>query len=192
MFLKNLIQQKSYEHVIYRVHRHFITLVPIIIGALVLFAVPPIVYWILKTMLPGLLTSPVSTPIIVLVGSLYYLSINLLFFSYFIDFYLDMLIVTNDRLVDVEQRGLFSRIISEVDLYQIQDVSSEVHGAFATLFKYGNVTVQSAAAQTKFVVHNVHNPHGLRRAILDLRYKDLEYHNSESDYHNLANKPVNK
>ena len=60
--------------------------------------------------------------------------------------------MTNDRIVDIEQHGLFSRTISEVDLFRIQDVTVDIHGIIATLLNYGNLTVKTASDN----IHIIH------------------------------------
>src|SRR3989344_2375706 len=39
-----------------------------------------------------------------------------------VTYYLDVLIVTNERLVHIEQKGVFHRVISETRLSRIQDI----------------------------------------------------------------------
>jgi len=79
-------------------------------------------------------------------------------------------------LVDVRQISLFARTIAEVDLFQIQDVSSEVHGIFHSVFNYGDVYLQTAGPVPKFVLYNVPNPDKLRQAILELASEDKKFH----------------
>jgi hypothetical protein len=67
-----------------------------------------------------------------------------LFFILWIDYYLDAWIVTNERVINIEQRGFFTRKISELKLTKIQDVTSEIIGVIPTLFNYGNIYVQTA------------------------------------------------
>ena len=79
-------------------------------------------------------------------------------------------------MVDIEQKSLFGRTVAEVDLYQIQDATSEVNGIFASMFNYGNVHVQTAGSIPNFILHNVPNPHVLRQQILDLSAEDKKLH----------------
>src|SRR4051812_42245954 len=125
MQLTAFIHQKPYEHIEYKVRRHLATLFPAAIGFVVLLILPLGVYWLIATLLPALLTGAVWFPLLALLGSPYYLSIGLFFYTYFVSFYLDLLIITNDRLLHIEQLGLFARTISELDLYKVQDVTSE-------------------------------------------------------------------
>ncbi len=177
MTIDALIHRKDYEKIQYFLHRHFITFLPIVILFIVLLILPAAALFLLGGYVASWFESPVIFPLVVLFCSIYYLSLNLFFYSYFITFYLDVWIITNDRLIDIRQVSLFSRTIAEVDLYQIQDVSSEVKGFFPSLFNFGNVYLQTAGPVPKFVLYNVGDPHRLRQAILSLSSEDKKYHN---------------
>jgi hypothetical protein len=79
----------------------------------------------------------------------------------------------------MEQKSLFHRTISEVDLYQIQDATSEVHGLLPSLFNYGDIVLQTAGPVPKFYFRNVANPNGLREQILRLAAEDKKFHEKE-------------
>ena len=104
--------------------------------------------------------------------SIYYLSVWIFFFSQFTDYYLDINIVTNDRILDINQKGLFGRAVSELDLTRVQDVHSEIKGIIPTLLNYGKVEVQTAANEENFVFHQVPDPHKVRQRILELAALD--------------------
>ncbi|MBI5729165.1 MAG: PH domain-containing protein [Candidatus Magasanikbacteria bacterium] len=178
MVFTAFIHQKPYEHIVYKVRHHLITLVPAILGFLVLLAIPAVLYLLIVRLFPSLLLGTFSYPLLVLAGSIYCLSIILFFYTYFVSFYLDLLIVTNDRLLHIEQQGLFARTISEVDLYKIQDITSEINGIFPSVFNYGNLLIQTAGALEKFMISSVPHPEMLRQAILDLAEADRKFHNS--------------
>jgi uncharacterized membrane protein YdbT with pleckstrin-like domain len=65
-----------------------------------------------------------------------------------IDYYLDVWIITNRRVVNVEQKGLFMREVSELHYNKIQDITTEVHGFIPTILHYGDVYVQTAGNRT--------------------------------------------
>jgi membrane protein YdbS with pleckstrin-like domain len=176
MNLSSLIKQKSYEKVEYILHRHPITFIPYILLFIILMLVPVALYFLITNLFPSFLESQTVFPLSVLCASLYYLSVYLFFYAQFIDYYLDVWIVTNDRVVDIEQFGLFSRTISEVDLFRIQDVTSDVHGFFATLFKYGNVSIKTASANLNIVAQNIKEPNKIREELVRLSDEDRKYH----------------
>jgi len=176
MLISHLIKQKSYEKIEYLLRRHPITFIPILFLFIILSLVPVALYFMTSSLYPQFLTGPASYPILVLFASLYYLSIYLFFYSQFIDFYLDLWIVTNDRIVDIEQHGLFSRTTSELDLYRIQDVTVNVSGFFPTIFKYGNLTIKTASSNSDIVFRNIPNPNQVRQGLIQLSEEDLKFH----------------
>lgn len=179
MILASLIKQKSYEKVVYKLHRHPITFVPIVLLFLILMLIPGVVYFMINNLYPALLQGQTLFPLTILSASIFYLSIYLFFYAQFIDFYLDIWIVTNDRIVDIEQHGLFSRSISELDLFRIQDVTTEVHGIFPSLFRYGDVYVKTASANVNIVFRNVPNPNKVRENLIQLADADRRFHYKE-------------
>jgi len=119
-------------------------------------------------------TEQIYFPALVLAASGYLLFVWLFFFFSFIDYYLDVWIITNERIINIEQQGLFSRIISEQRLFRIQDVTSEVTGVLPTVFKYGNVYVQTAAEKGRFSFEQISDPNGVRDIIIKLAEVDRE------------------
>jgi uncharacterized membrane protein YdbT with pleckstrin-like domain len=82
------------------------------------------------------------------------------------DYYLDAWVVTDKRLIDIEQRGLFNRKISSSRLDLIQDITVEVPGLLPTLIDYGDIHMQTAGQQREFVLKGVAKPYSLKDEIL--------------------------
>ncbi len=176
MHTEKLFHKKDYEKIEYVVRRHWVTFIPIIIFLIVLAILPIGVYWLITNSSSQYLQNQTYYTAGVLLASIYYLSVILFFYTYFVEFHLDLWIITNDRLLDIQQKTLFARTISEVDLYQIQDITSEIHGIFPSIFNYGNIILQTAGTLPKFTFRNVANPNHLREAILDLAAEDKKFH----------------
>lgn len=92
-------------------------------------------------------------------------------FMIWFDYYLDVWIITTQRIVDVDQTGLFSRKVSELRFLQIQDISTDVQGFLPTFLNYGDVHIQTAAEQSKFIFHSVPNPYKIKADIIALQRK---------------------
>lgn len=137
----------------------------------ILLLLPLLFFLITLQMYPNLLQEQVSFAIAVLMGCAYYLFIWLFSFFSFIDYYLDVWIITNERIIDVQQRGFFSRVIAEQRLDRVQDVVSETHGFFPTVLKYGEVHIQTAGAKQRFLFHQVPNPGKIRNIVIKLAEK---------------------
>ena len=84
----------------------------------------------------------------------------------FTNYYLDILIVTNRRVIDVEQVGLFARDITTAPLQNIEDIKLEVFGILATFFRYGNIHIQTAASSKEIVMKGLANPYKVKEAVV--------------------------
>ncbi len=129
--------------------------------------------FIMYTQVPEIQESDIF-PALVLGSFAYFLFAWLFFFFSFIDFYLNVVVITNERIINIEQQGFFSRTISEQRLFRIQDVTSEVVGVWPTVFKYGKVYVQTAAEKERFIFEQIPDPNGVRDLLIKLAETDRE------------------
>lgn len=156
------------EKVIRIIHRDvFIALKRVGLFVLLL-ALPAIVLLMINDILPSADDFGIVTIIMLLSLSVYLLFIWLLFFFSIIDYFLDIWIITDKRIIDIQQNGFFSRAISEQMVAKIQDISSDTHGFWPTVWKYGNLTVQTAAQTNKFYFEEISNPEEVRDLLIRL------------------------
>ncbi|MBT3539071.1 PH domain-containing protein [Candidatus Parcubacteria bacterium] len=87
--------------------------------------------------------------------------------------------ITTHRLIDIEQGGFFHRVVSEIPYDQVEDVSGKVKGMFGTLFRYGNVRVQTGNGKIKIIVPNVKRPLQLQQQINEMRERYLSKYSHE-------------
>ncbi len=106
--------------------------------------------------------------LMVMLGGIYYLFLAILLYGFWLDYYLDVFVVTNKRVVDIEQDGLFDRTVAEQPIDRIQDVTSEMKGVMAHVFRFGNVYIQTAGTKERFIFENVENPELVVKTILSL------------------------
>jgi hypothetical protein len=95
-----------------------------------------------------------------------------LFFILWLDFYLDAWIVTNERIINIDQKGFFNREISELKLTKIQDVTSEIIGVIPTLLDYGDIYVQTAGEVEHFKFLQIPHPNEVKNLIVQLQEKE--------------------
>lgn len=105
-------------------------------------------------------------PIVVLLLSLYYLFVCCSLFKKWVDYYYDVWIITDRRLIDVEQKGFFTHLVSELTLDKIQDVSIEIKGMIPSMFNFGNINVQTAAEVEKFSLEKIPAPNQVEALLL--------------------------
>ena len=99
--------------------------------------------------------------------SLWLLFVWIIFFVIWTDHYLDILIITNKKIVDIEQKGLFHREISTFRLDRMQDITIEIHGFIATLLDFGDVNIQTAGESREFIAKSIPNPTKVKKQIWD-------------------------
>lgn len=160
------------EKVVAVLRRHWFTILGIAVVAILLAVIPFGVWRLLVLVAPDTLTHPVMRPILLLIGSTYYLAIWLFSFTDIIDYYLDTWTITTGRIINIEQHGLFRRVASELNLSSIQDVTSDTKGFLQTFFRYGNVFVQTAATHERFHLKNVPDAEHVKNTIMRLAEED--------------------
>ena len=88
-------------------------------------------------------------------------------FLAWIDYYFDVWIITNERVINIEQKGLFVRTVSELKFSRIQDVTSEVRGMIPTILNFGDVKVQTASEEDFFLFRQVPDPYHVKDVIME-------------------------
>lgn len=109
--------------------------------------------------IPGFVLSPETFEFFF---SLWILILWTLMFVRYVDFYLDQWILTNERLIDIDQKGFFNRQVSTLHLDAVQDITIESKGLFQTMFNLGTITVQTAATEREFIIRDIPNPKGVK------------------------------
>ncbi len=164
------------ERILYFLRRHWFVIVGKYLFLLMFAVIPVVLYFFFDDSFPSLFQTESTRAILTLLASLYYLFLWVIAFTVFIDYYLDLWIVTSHRIVDREQKGLFNIRVSEQNLSQVQDVSATVKGFFPTILNYGNVLVQSAAAKNLFQFQQIPQPEMISREVNRIAYEYRTYH----------------
>jgi membrane protein YdbS with pleckstrin-like domain len=172
MRLDHLPNQRPDEHVILFLRRQWFALLTIATAVILLNGVPILLGWFYLDQTQTLFSRPIIGPALAIVASMYFLSIWLFAFLEVTDYYLDTWIVTNERIINIEQEGLFNRTASELDLAAVQDVTAEIRGFLQTVFTYGNVFVQTAGERERFHFKNIDNPEQVKEKINALVEED--------------------
>jgi hypothetical protein len=101
-------------------------------------------------------------------ASVWYAVLWLLGFFFLTMYALNTVIITDRRIIENEQLGLFNRKVSELHLFRIQDVSARVGGFIETFLTFGDVVVQTAASEREFIFHKIPHPERVKDAIMRL------------------------
>ena len=169
------------EEIILLLRRHWHAIVKYFL-VLILEVVLPVIVFIIFTQFTEFVWekgSPISVAVF-FSASAYYLFIWLFFFHHWVEYYLDVWVVTNQRIINIEQKALFSRTVSELNIDMIQDVTSEVKGKLATILKFGDVHIQTAAEEKRFIFEQIPHPQEVATRITELHIKQKKKVNSSN------------
>ncbi|MDP2631963.1 MAG: PH domain-containing protein [Candidatus Uhrbacteria bacterium] len=178
--LKNLPNQQRGEVTKLFLRRHWLIVAEILGYLLTLVVIPFISMKFLTFAEIDPLSDIFWGPVTYLLFSVYLLFVLVIIITQFTDYYLDTWIVTTERIINIEQRGLFTRTISELHLNQIQDVTAERKGILSMFLNFGQVYIQTAGAKERFNFKQIHNPEGVKQVITGLINDDKRRHGDAS------------
>lgn len=90
----------------------------------------------------------------------------LIFTPSWIGWHFSVFIVTNQRLIQITQKGLFHRSVVDMGLAQIQMVNYEVSGLQETLLGFGTIMMQTYVGD--LVIRDVHHPAKIQKKIIGI------------------------
>lgn len=158
--------QEKGEKIILLLRAHIVTLIPAIIQIIILFVLPFFIVPFLSFIRVDIGQS-LNAGQVFWLTVIWYLFVFGATFYKFIFWYFNVYLLTNERIVDFDFRGILHKETAYANLNQIQDVSPKVIGFFGTFFHFGDVFIQTAAAKNEFEFHAVERPDDVARAILE-------------------------
>ena len=82
---------------------------------------------------------------------------------------MNLLVITNYRIVDINQKSIFNRVISEVGYDILQNITYEVKGVVATFLNYGNLIFETIGSDTAYVFRRVKNPARIQNLVIEAK-----------------------
>lgn len=159
------IDLQTGEHIVKEIRRDMFVfytrvLILFILALLPLAIIVQVSQFLSQTTIPGGIVATI-------LYLFFILFLTILFFFRWTDYYLDVWVLTNKRIFDIEQKGLFHRNISVFELSKIQDVNVEVRGILATFIKYGDVLIHTAGTNEHIVIKEADSPLEVKKCILE-------------------------
>jgi hypothetical protein len=81
-----------------------------------------------------------------------------------ISWYFSVFIVTDQRMIQITQKGMFNRSVVDMGLNQIQMVNYEVKGLQETLLGFGTISMQTFVGD--LIIHDLHHPEHIQKKLL--------------------------
>ncbi len=136
--------------------QHVIVNLGWVLTAIVMIVAP----WVIFPVFFSLITLPFTIPAnyIVVAVLAWYLGTFGFVLANFIDWFFNIYIVTNERLVDIDFLHLLYKHFTQAEIYRIQEISFTTGGIIATFFNYGTVFIQTAGDMPNIEFANVPFP----------------------------------
>lgn len=152
------------EKVLMVLHRHWIVIMQKISIGVLLLILPAFTIPAIRS--TGIISTDHILPYLGFATVIYTMIITLFIFTFWINYYLDMWIITSERIIDIEQKGLFNRQVSEFALSRVQDITIVIPNITATFMRYGDIVIQTAGEKS-FSINQIPNVYKAKDLILD-------------------------
>lgn len=78
-------------------------------------------------------------------------------------------IITTHRVVDVDQRGIFDKTVSEILYDELDYASGQIKGVFGTIFRYGDLIIQNEGGNMRIILEKIKQPVQVQQQINKLK-----------------------
>lgn len=173
--------QRENEVVLRVIHRHWFNIF-VHFSIILIFSFLLIVSLLVFPMLFPDMLDPNNTGFFLFVENTFFILLWIFGFLLWIDYYFDVWIITNERIVNIEQKGLFVRHISELNFSRVQDVTATVEGIIPTILNFGDVLVQTAGEEKRFTFRQIADPYQIKDVVMKLSQSSLD-----DDLYKIAN-----
>ncbi|HSW85491.1 MAG TPA: PH domain-containing protein [Candidatus Saccharimonadales bacterium] len=160
---KYFTDQFDDENVLFVFHKHPIVMRKGLIICMLAWLIGPVFTLSLTYLHPN------KPPNITFFGISLILSIILgmiLILPSWVGWHFSVFIMTDQRFIQITQKGFFHRAVADLRLSQIQSVNYEVSGLQETLLGFGTIKMQTYVGD--LTIHEVHHPAKIQKRILNI------------------------
>lgn len=171
-----MIEIDETEKILRIVRKHWFVLIGDMIVLIFFIAIPMVIFVAWNTFNLSSMISFSGDPIFAGLFFLFswLLIIWLIGWDMWTDYYLDVLILTDKRIFDITQDGLFKRTSSSFRLDRIQNITVEMKGIIQTLFDFGTIRLETAGEHEDFVAHFITHPYEIKKEINEMQDTEVE------------------
>ncbi len=170
--INNILELEAGERILTITRRHWLMLW-LRIFSIGIFSLFPIIAWIIILISAGISsTLPYDigsfTPHVLVLYGNWLLFMLIALGQTLLNHHLDVWIITNHRIISIDQHGFFNRSIGSFRLDRLQDINIEIHGFLATILNYGSVEIETASeGPGEFRAYNIPHPESLKTIIME-------------------------
>ena len=179
------------ENILLTRRKHWIVLFLELLGNTVVMLTPFVIYFLLDgkeiAINDQMYLLEMRPALFVFAGSIWLIFFWMRLIHIWTDYYLDVWTITDRRIIDREQRGLFNRQTSVFHIDRIQDVTIETRGILPTLFHFGDIHVQTAGESQQFIMRGIADPKYVREVILAQQDRTVRHAEDETPLRDRIN-----
>ena len=86
-------------------------------------------------------------------------------FYHWMNWHYSVYIVTDRRLIDIQQKGFWNRRVNEIAFSKVQSINYHINGFQAVIFKFGDITIKTYTDEVELPM--VHRPEEVHSEIMD-------------------------
>ncbi|MCL4354912.1 hypothetical protein M1349_05655 [Patescibacteria group bacterium] len=148
-------QQDDDETIYLFLRRHFITNLVWVIFSIILGLIPVVISLTVRS---NFLPFPVPPGYLVVLVSFYYLIVFAYIFINFLNWFYNISLVTDKRVLDLDYSDIVYHDVALTKLNLIEDVTYVQSGFARSLFNYGDIFIQTAGEKLHFDFLSVPDP----------------------------------
>jgi uncharacterized membrane protein YdbT with pleckstrin-like domain len=164
------------ESILLEVRKHWFVFFSQGVFLVIATIIPPIAYEFFVNFFPESITIDGNpTALASFFYTLWLLTLLMILFIQWTNYYLNVWYITEKRIIDVVQKGIFHREVSSIRFDKIQDITVDVNGVIATFLNFGDVDVQTASETGgNFTMRSAANPDAVRRIVFSQHNQQAE------------------
>jgi hypothetical protein len=102
-------------------------------------------------------------------------------FNKLLNYFLDVIIITNYRIVEVTKTIYLRNVVKTLDLERVQDIQGHKVGVLENLFGYGDLVMTSASINFEKRIHSVPTPHFYSDIINKMKHEHSKVQTQENE-----------
>lgn len=148
------------EKLIFQLNKHTVGLVFIYAGAIIMFVLIILAVFLIFRYIPtaGFDIEPYELPIKMLFGVTAFLVLLGGYIAGWV-YQRSCLILTSEKLIQIYQKSLFNREVSQLSIGDVQDTNVDQMGILSRIFHFGTIVIETAGEQHNFQFNYAPYPH---------------------------------
>jgi uncharacterized membrane protein YdbT with pleckstrin-like domain len=170
----NEIRLLPEEKIVLKLRKHWVILVRDTVGTILLAFFPLFLLAIIQIMAPQYANFTDYLAFMSFATALWLLLIFLSLAVIWTDYYLDLWIVTDKRIISVDQISLFNRKVTTLSHERIQEITVKEENFVQAFFKYGTLDIETASpTDGDATMEGIPHPENVRKTILEQSAKQV-------------------